>query len=245
MELDPISDPIFLVLLPLGVISVVLYIPAYFQRRRIKKIEYALSEALNELTDCLKGGSSLEYALKDIAERRKDPLGKELQLLLQDLKEYRLEDALKRFAARTGSAPVKRVISIINIASETSANLADVLKMIAEELWRGYMLEKEREAKIGSYSFLSLFGASVLIPGIIGFILGAFHRPEFGATFASLIPDFKIFVIALSLCGVIMSGCIQGKLKQAFIIAPFFVLISYATFIGMIIIIPKLLGIGS
>lgn len=238
-------DYILIGLLPLGIISVSLYIPTYLQAKRIKKIEAALAEVLNDLAEFLKGGYSLESALKEVAEKRKDPLGKELQILMKDLGDHTLKEALIRFGKRSNSRVIMRVISIINIALETNANLADVVKRVSEDLWTGYILERERESKVGTYSFLTVLTAALLIPGIIGFILGAFGpaAPEDKKDLLNaMITDFKIFVIALGVCGAAMSGCVTGKLKNAMMLAPFYALISYGVFIAAIQLISGFMG---
>lgn len=235
-------DPILIALLPLGIISVGLYVPSWLQARKVRKIETALSEVLSDLTESLKGGYSLESALKELAEKRNDPLGKELQTVIKDLREHPLREALVRFGKRSNSQATQRVVSIINIALETNANLADVTRRVSEELWAGYMLERDREAKVGSYSFLTTLCAALLIPGIIGFILGAFSRGVEPEALATILPDFRYFVIGLGVCGALMRGCITGKMKQALLLAPFFVLVSYGVFTGAVTLIPKFMG---
>lgn len=245
--MEILTDYILIALLPLGIISVGLYIPTYLQAKRIRKIEEALAEVLSDLTEYLKGGYSLESALKEVAEKRRDPLGKELQILMKDLGDHTLKEALIRFGKRSNSRAVMRVTSILNIALETNANLADVVKRVSEDLWTGYILERERESKVSSYSFLTLLTASLLIPGIIGFIFGAFG-PAFATKnpekLNALITDFKGFVIALGICGAAMSGCITGKLKKTIVLAPFYALISYGVFIASVQLISKFIGGG-
>ncbi|MEW6069173.1 MAG: type II secretion system F family protein [Candidatus Thermoplasmatota archaeon] len=243
-----------LLLLSLTLVSLGWYLPSCFQARRVKKLEKALSEVLSELSESLKSGYSLEHGLKETAERRKDALGKELQILMKDLGEHPLKEALLRFGKRSNSRPVSRVVSIINIAIETNADLAEVIKRISEELWSGYILEREREAKVGMYSVLIMLCAALLIPGVIGFIFGAFGPPPAIAQHdpakyqamvdkhQATVDDFRYFVIALGVCGALMSGCITGKLKQSLFLIPTFMFIAYIGFISGVKFMPKFIG---
>lgn len=238
-------DYTLIVLLALTLISLGYYLPSYVQAKRVRKIEKGLSEALSELVESLKSGYSFEHSLKETAEKRKDALGKELQILMKDLRDHPLKEALLRFSKRSGSKAISRVVSIINIALESSANLAEVTKRISEELWSGYILEREREAKVGTYSILTLLCSALLIPGIIGFIFGAFG-PAFAEKkpieYQALLTDFEYFILALGACGSLMSGCITGKLKQALLLTPTFMLIAYLALIGAVKLIPKFMG---
>ncbi|MDI6887053.1 MAG: type II secretion system F family protein [Candidatus Thermoplasmatota archaeon] len=239
-------DYTLLVLVALTLISLCYYLPSYAQARKVRRIEKALSEALSELSESLKSGYSLEHSLKETAEKRKDALGKELQILMKDMEQYPLKEALLRFGKRSNSRAISRVVSILNIALEADANLAEVIKRISEELWSGYILEREREAKVGTYSVLIILCSALLIPGIIGFIFGAFG-PAFAkdkpGEYQALLTAFQYFVVALGACGALMSGCVTGKLKQAFLLIPTFMFIAYIAFIGAVKLMPKLMGV--
>jgi hypothetical protein len=208
-------------------------------------MEKALSEALSELTESLRSGYSLEHALKETAERRKDVLGKELQILMKDLGRYPLRETLLRFGRRSNSKAISRVVSVINIAIDSNSNLADVIKRISEELWGSYIIERERDAKVSTYSIITILCAALLIPGIIGLVFGAFG-PAFAKAkpqeFNALVTDFQYFTIALGACGALMNGCITGKLKQALLLTPTFMFIAYIVFIGAVEIMPKFMG---
>ena len=82
-----VNDSIIVALLPLAIISIIIWFSSSQRNKRIKKIENALPDMLGDLTETLKSGTSIETALKDISDTRKDPIGDEMRILIKDMKE--------------------------------------------------------------------------------------------------------------------------------------------------------------
>jgi Flp pilus assembly protein TadB len=221
------EDPIIIILLPLAIISIVLYFAIYQRRKRLKKIENALPEMLSELTESLKSGTAMETALKEISETRKDALGDEVKILIKDMKEYSFSESLTRFAKRTNSKTVSRIVSIINISMTTNAELTEVMKRISEELWSGYMLDVERETKAKSYASMIQFGGLLLTPGIISFILSLFGS---GIEMGELISSIGLFVLGFAALASIMHGVAMRRLKESIMLVPPSMFIAYTLY---------------
>lgn len=222
-----LGNYIIIGLLPLTIISLVLCFPSYQRRRRTKKIENALPEMLGDLTETIKSGTAMETALKDIADTRKDPLGDEIKILVKDMNEYAFTESLTRFAKRTNSKTVSRIVSIINISMTTNAELTDVMKRISEELWSGYMLDVEREMKAKSYGSMILFGGMLLTPLITSFILSMFGT---GINMGGLKEGIGLFVLGFAVECSIMYGIVMGKLRQSGILTPMSMFIAYTLY---------------
>lgn len=221
------EDTLIIILLPLTIISTVLYFAVYQRKKRLRKIENALPEMLSELTESLRSGTAIETALKAISDTRKDALGNEMKFLLKDMKEYSFSESLARFAKRTNSRTVSRVVSIINISMTTNAELTDVLRRISEELWSGYMLDVERETKAKSYAFMIQFGGLLLTPGIISFILSLFGS---GIDMGELANSIGIFVLVFAALTSIMYGVSMRRLKESIMLVPLSMFIAYTLY---------------
>ena len=226
-----ISNPIIIALLPLAIISVIIWFSAFRRNKRIKKIESALPEMLEELTETLKSGTSIETALKNIGDARKDPLGDEVRILIKDMKEYSFAESLTRFAKRTNSKTVSRVVSIINLSMATSAEITDVMKRVSEELWSGYMLDIEKETKTKSSASMILFGGILLTPLLMGGIFSIFGTAFAQEQFQMIVYYVGVFILALAVCVCIMYGIVIGRLKQSIILIAPSMFIAYALYI--------------
>lgn len=222
-------DPVFLVLLTFTIISLIIFLPAYLRRRKIISIESSIPEVLNELAEGLRSGLSIEASLKEISDKRKDILGRELKIMLAEMKSFSFGESMNRMSKRTNSKVLGRVSSIINISIEANASLSDVLQRIAEEVWSAYIIRIDRETKTQSSGMIILFGGSLLAPLIGGFVLGAFSQP--GMELTDFIFKLKIFNGAVAFCSVLMYGIISGKLKEFLVITPLFIFLSYFSFL--------------
>jgi len=226
-----VSNPIIIALLPLVIISISIGASSYQRNKKLKKIENSLPEMLSELTESLKSGTAIETALKAISDTRKDALGDEMKLLLKDMKEYSFSESLTRFAKRTNSRNVSRVVSIINLSMTTNAELTDVLRKISEELWSGYMLDIEKETKTKSSASMILFGGILLTPLLMGGIFSIFGTAFAQEQFQMIVYYVGVFILALAVCVCIMYGIVIGRLKQSIILIAPSMFIAYALYI--------------
>jgi len=226
-----VSNPIIIALLPLVIISISIGASSYQRNKKLKKIENSLPEMLSELTESLKSGTAIETALKAISDTRKDALGDEMKLLLKDMKEYSFSESLTRFAKRTNSRNVSRVVSIINLSMTTNAELTDVLRKISEELWSGYMLDIEKETKTKSSASMILFGGILLTPLLMGGIFSIFGTAFAQEQFQMIVYYVGVFILALAVCVCIMYGIVIGRLKQSIILTPLSMFIAYTLYI--------------
>ena len=226
-----VSNPIIIALLPLVIISISIGASSYQRNKKLKKIENSLPEMLSELTESLKSGTAIETALKAISDTRKDALGDEMKLLLKDMKEYSFSESLTRFAKRTNSRNVSRVVSIINLSMTTNAELTDVLRKISEELWSGYMLGIEKETKTKSSASMILFGGILLTPLLMGGIFSIFGTAFAQEQFQMIVYYVGVFILALAVCVCIMYGIVIGRLKQSIILIAPSMFIAYALYI--------------
>jgi hypothetical protein len=207
-----------------GILSLIIYIPMAIKASRIRNMENALPEVLNEIAENIRSGRSVESAFKEVADVRTDLIGKELRRASEEMLYTSFEAAMRAFAQRTGSRAMIRIISLVLIAVESGASLAQVLEKISGELWKVYILKKDREAKSATNASVILWGGVLFTPGVIAFILGVFSGGG-GAIDIDMGPYeqwFIQFLMTLGLISIIMRGVAMGEMKLDMIRAPFF-----------------------
>ncbi len=216
----------------IAVISMMIYIPMAIRARHVRVMEDALPDVLQEIADNIRSGRSVESAFKEVADVRDDRLGNELKRASEEMLHTSFEAAMRAFAQRTGSRMIIRIISLVLIAVESGASLANVLEKISSELWKVYILKKDREAKSATNASVILWGGAALTPAIIGFILGIFGTQDaITLDMDSYENVFMHFLMMLGLISVIMHGVAMGTIKQDVIRSPFFYWLPGVTYI--------------
>ena len=217
------NDTALLALSVVGITSLIVYIPVAIRNKHIQNMEDALPEVLNEIAENIRSGRSVESAFKEVADVRDDRLGNELKRASEEMLHTSFEAAMRAFAQRTGSRAIIRIISLVLIAVDSGASLANVLEKIANELWEVYILKKDREAKSGTNASVILWGGATFTPAIIGFILGVFNSNEsVTIDVGPYDPVFKYFLMTLGLISIVMRGVAMGTMKEDIIRSPFF-----------------------
>lgn len=204
--------------------SLVLYVPMGIKAGRMRNMEDALPDVLNEIAENIRSGRSVESAFKEVADVRTDLIGKELRRASEEMLYTSFEAAMRAFAQRTGSRALIRIISLVLIAVESGASLANVLEKIAGELWTVYILKKDREAKSATNASVILWGGVTFTPGIIGFILGIFGGGggNIDLDMTPFEPVFISFLMTLGFVSILMRGVAMGTLKLDIVRVPFF-----------------------
>jgi tight adherence protein B len=98
------------------------------QRKRTKKLESQLPEAIDMLVNAMKAGYSLQAAMKFIGEEVSDPLGPEFTRFYDEQRlgvDVRL--ALNNLAARSDTLDLKMFVTALLIQRESGGNLAEVM----------------------------------------------------------------------------------------------------------------------
>ena len=200
------------------------YLPMAIKAGHIRNMENALPEVLNEIAENIRSGRSVESAFKEVAEVRTDRIGRELRRASDEMLYTSFEAAMRAFAQRTGSRALIRIISLVLIAVESGASLANVLEKISGELWKVYILKKDREAKSATNASVILWGGVTFTPGIIGFILGIFGGGggNINLDMGPFEPVFIQFLMLLGLISILMRGTAMGTLRLDIVRAPFF-----------------------
>ena len=171
---DGMSDIHGLIWMGLGIWAVIgmfFYLPAKKKQDKINELETVWPDVLADLAEELRAGMGVESALDAIATGRNDRMGLMLRDTVSRMKDDGFGVAMKDFAEKTESTMISRIVSILNIALNSSGSFATTLENISEEFWEIYMLRKERIAKTEGTANFILWGGSVVCPILLGLIV--------------------------------------------------------------------------
>jgi len=139
--------------------------------KRVEEIERNLPDALKQIADTLKSGSTYESALREIAIPEMGALGIEMQGVLRKLEEgENFENSLMTLYDNVDSKLVKRVVVIIIDTVRAGAGLADILEDIAEDSREMYRVNQDRRVKTMLQVMFIVTAGAVVTPFIFGVI---------------------------------------------------------------------------
>jgi len=105
------------------------------QGARVRKINEQLLQALTMLSNALKAGFGIMQGMDICARDIAHPLSTEFRRTIQDINVgSTLEEALRAFAARCGSADVDIVVTAMLIQQSTGGNLSEILDNVNETM---------------------------------------------------------------------------------------------------------------
>jgi tight adherence protein B len=119
------------------------------QKRRFKKFEEQLPEAIDMLVNAMKAGYSLQAAMKFIGDEVPEPLGPEFTRFYDEQRlGIDVRQALFNLQGRVASLDLKMFVTALLIQRETGGNLAEILSNLAT-------LMRERVALRGQVDVLT------------------------------------------------------------------------------------------
>ena len=150
-------------------------IPFYYvcskKRRRMKKMERQLPDALELIARALRAGHAFSSGMSLAADEFDDPLGTEFGKTLDEVNfGVSVADALKNLANRVGSPDIKYFVVSVIIQREAGGNLAEIMDKI------GYII-RERFKLRGKIRVLSAEGriTAGILTGIPFLVIIALH----------------------------------------------------------------------
>ena len=164
-----------------AVIGMFFYLPAKKKQDKINELETVWPDVLADLAEELRAGMGVESALDAIATGRSDNMGLMLRDAVSRMRDEGFGPAMIDFAEKTESAMISRIVSILNIALQSSGSFATTLENISEEFWEIYMLRKERIVKTEATANFILWGGSIVCPILLGLIVAVFGSGKAGS----------------------------------------------------------------
>jgi tight adherence protein B len=129
----------------LGLLPRLLY--RHMRKRRLRKFEEQLPDALMMLSGGLRAGIGLSSAIAQLVAESRPPLSQEFSLMLREQRlGVSLEQALNHLSLRVPTQSTVLITSAMRIASETGGGLAETMERTASTV----RSRLQMEAKIGS-----------------------------------------------------------------------------------------------
>ncbi|HIH17135.1 MAG TPA: type II secretion system F family protein [Candidatus Diapherotrites archaeon] len=219
----------------------------YFQAvKRIESVEASLVDALKQMSDTLKAGSTYESSLREIVVSGHGPLQTGFAQVVRKLEEgENFETAMKSFADSVDSTLVKRTVSLVVESVRSGAGLAEVLDDIAEDLRAMQRINRERKSSTLMQSMLLVTAAAFVAPLIFGFvstILGVLSGAAAGSVPAevlaqsvqataliSLLIEAYLFIEILA-TSVMVSLMREGRPGKSIIYLPILLFIAFGVY---------------
>ena len=120
---------------------------AWLRKRRLRKFEEQLPDALMLLSGGLRAGASLSTALQQLVAEAQNPLAQEFSLMLREQRlGVTMEQSLSNLARRVPTQTTTLVVSAMRIASETGGGLAETLERTSHTIRSRLQMEGKIDA---------------------------------------------------------------------------------------------------
>jgi flagellar protein FlaJ len=206
----------------------IILIPSEIQTRYVLSIERRIPDFLRGLAETVEREGSVIKAIDLVLKSRLGLLGREMRKINSTRLGIPLKRALIMVEYRTASIVLKRVLSLLVIASESTRNMKDILMMAADDAEAYIKLRRERSSSLigqlmATYvsfavyiyvyytlktQFISSFAS---IPGFTG--MSVFSAVMVQGYYASLILALFLGLII----GTMVEGRVVSGLKHSFI----------------------------
>ena len=158
----------------LAVLPGIMY--ARMRKKRLKKFEEQLPDALMMLTGAMRAGASLSIALEGLVKEQPAPLGQEFELFMREQRiGTDFNKSLDNMESRIPLQDFSMFTSALRINREIGGNLAEVIESLADTLRR----KQQMEGKIESLTAQGKLQGIVMtgLPVLLGVLL-YFLEPE-------------------------------------------------------------------
>ena len=147
-----------------------------YRRRRVKKFNTQLVDALQTMASALKAGLTFPQASEHLSREGQPPLSQEFTLFVKEVKlGVPLEKALVNMSQRVGSDDLELVVVATNIARQLGGNMAEMFETISATIRERFRLEGKIDALTSQGKLQGWVVAAM--PLILGLVLNSM-RPD-------------------------------------------------------------------
>ncbi|AKJ02685.1 type II secretion system protein F (GspF) [Archangium gephyra] len=148
----------------------------HYRKRRIKKFNVQLVDALQAMANAFKAGLTFPQAIEHVAREAQPPLAQEFGLFVKEVKlGVPLEEALINMGRRVGSDDLELVVVATNIARQLGGNMAEMFETISSVIRERFRLEGKIDALTAQGKLQGWVVAAM--PAILGIVLN-YMRPD-------------------------------------------------------------------
>jgi tight adherence protein B len=171
-----IFNPILCVMATIFGFFLPMLLVKHYRKRRIKKFNVQLVDALQAMANAFKAGLTFPQAIEHVAREALPPLSQEFGLFVKEVKlGVPLEEALINMAKRVGSDDLELVVVSTNIARMLGGNMAEMFETISTVIRERFRLEGKIDALTSQGKLQGWIVASM--PAVLGMVLNAM-RPD-------------------------------------------------------------------
>ncbi len=166
-----------LLVLPAGVVGAL--IPFYFmrrsQRKRIRRFEAALPDAIDMLVNAMKAGYSFQAAMKFIGDELAPPLGPEFARVYDEQRlGLETRDALLNLQRRISTLSTKMFVTALMLQRETGGNLTEIMNNLSTLMRERVALSNQIETLTAEPKLSALVLA--LMPPVLFVAISSLNR---------------------------------------------------------------------
>ncbi len=148
----------------------------HYRKRRIKKFNTQLVDALQALANAFKAGLTFQQAVEQISRDAPAPLGQEFALMVKEVKlGVPLEESLNNMSRRVGSDDLELVAVSTNISRALGGNMAEMYETLSGTIRERFRLEGKIDALTAQGKLQGWVVAAM--PLILGIVLN-YMRPD-------------------------------------------------------------------
>lgn len=119
----------------------------HYRKRRIKKFNIQLVDALQAMANAFKAGLTFPQAIEHVAREAQPPLNQEFGLFVKEVKlGVPLEEGLINMGKRVGSDDLELVVVATNIARQLGGNMAEMFETISTVIRERFRIEGKIDA---------------------------------------------------------------------------------------------------
>ncbi len=152
------ANPLFSIVALVAAYVLPKYYVNMIHKRRFKKLEKQLPDALLMITGAMSAGASLNVAIESMIKEQRPPVAQEFDLMAREIRlGVDFDTALKNMEKRNPIPDFALVIAAMRISREVGGNLAEILNSLASTL-------REKQTMEGKIASLTAQGK---IQGIV------------------------------------------------------------------------------
>ena len=171
-----IFNPILCVIATIFGFFLPIILVKHYRKRRIKKFNVQLVDALQAMANAFKAGLTFPQAIEHVAREAQPPLAQEFGLFVKEVKlGVPLEEALINMGRRVGSDDLELVVVATNIARQLGGNMAEMFETISNVIRERFRLEGKIDALTSQGKLQGWIVAAM--PLVLGLVLNAM-RPD-------------------------------------------------------------------
>lgn len=171
-----VFNPILAVLATVFGFFLPMLLVKHYRKRRIKKFNVQLVDALQAMANAFKAGLTFPQAIEHVAREAMPPLSQEFGLFVKEVKlGVPLEEALVNMGRRVGSDDLELVVVSTNIARQLGGNMAEMFETISTVIRERFRLEGKIDALTSQGKLQGWIVAAM--PAVLGLVLN-YMRPD-------------------------------------------------------------------